>query len=173
MRGATDVFESALEWLRDNYGNFQFFVKRDIVWTMQTQILRITGQRDLPYKVFDRYPIIQTQLRTLSTDLAILDHNNHIELAAEFRYEPSHARVDILRSKLPVVSWNDEGLGKALRRIQEFTTKGEARVAYSVFVDEGGLHHTRPPHPNSKWIDWGNGVWVHCSVCYSQKQANP
>jgi hypothetical protein len=26
---------NALEWLKENYGRFRFFVERDVVWTIQ------------------------------------------------------------------------------------------------------------------------------------------
>lgn len=53
-----------------------------------------------------------------------MDENDIAEVAAEFKYEPSHRRNDILRSKFPVVFWNDDGVGKDIdiEGIHEFVS---------------------------------------------------
>ena len=163
MGVATDLLENALEWLRENYSNFRFFAERDVVWTVQMRLIKVIEAQQLPYTVFNDYPILPGKRRSLSADLAILSRDGSVQVAVEFKYEPSHSRRDILSSKFPVVSWGADGVGKDMNRVQEFVAKGKARVAYAVLVDEGGYFRSRPPHPGGKWVDWGNGVWVHCA----------
>lgn len=167
MEKATELFESALKWLRDNYAGLQLFLERDVVWTVQTRVIEQIRELGLPYKVFNDYPMLPGKRRSLSTDLAILGLDDCVEVAAEFKYEPSHGRSDILASKFPVVFWGKDGVAKDLKRIQEYVAQGKAKVAYSVFIDEGGYFRGRQPHPGSEWVDWGNGVWI----LYAQTQA--
>ncbi len=154
---AAELFESALPWLRENYGDFRFFVERDVVWTIQTHIIKLIEKQNLAYRVFHNFPVLSRR----TSDLAILSRDNSIEVAAEFKYEPSHDRksTDILPTKLPVVFWED-GVGKDMERIREFVAKGKAKVACLVFIDEGGYFRWREPFTNSEWIDWPNGVSV-------------
>lgn len=152
MNNATELFEGAMSWLKDNYNNFMFFMERDIVWTVQIHISQLIKEQRLPYQVFNDYPMLPGKRRSLSTDLAILDRTGLVEVAAEFKYEPSHNRKDILPKKFPVVFWGD--VGKDVERINDFVSKGKARVAYSVFIDEGSYFRHRVPHPGSEWIDW-------------------
>lgn len=166
---AVELFEQTLSWLRDNYTNFTFFAERDVVWTIQTHILKLIEEQHLPYKIFNDHPMISGKHRSLSTDLAIVDPRGCVQVAAEFKYEPSHSRGDIPQAKFPVVFWGDDGIGKDLARIRAFVTVGKARFAYSVLIDEGGYFRKRDPHPGSEWIDWGNDVWV----LYSKVVANP
>lgn len=156
MREAQELFESSIEWLRQNYGNFKFFTERDLVWTVQTHILSLIEENELHYKIFNDYPILPGKNRSLSADLAILNEKDEIEVAVEFKYEPSHKRKDIPKTKFPVVFWGDDGVGKDVKRIQEFIEKEKAKLAYSVFIDEGGSFRKREPHPRSKWLDWGS-----------------
>src|SRR5690242_16270653 len=101
---ATELFENAIGWLQQNYANFQFFVERDVVWTIQMYLIKQIKERDLPYKVFNDFPILPGSRRSLSADIAILNSNENdlVEVAAEFKYEPSHRRsdVDIWHTKL-------------------------------------------------------------------------
>lgn len=163
MKKATELFEDALEWLRNNYASFQFFQERDVVWTFQTYLIKEIEELGLLYRVFNDYPMLPGKRRSLSTDLAILNANDRVEVAVEFKYEPSHRRVDIMKSKLPVVDWGQAGVAKDLKRIQEFVAQGKARAAYFVFIDEGGYFRKRKPHPDSpdsEWVDWGSDIWA-------------
>ncbi len=155
-----ELFEETISWLKDNYSNTTFFVERDIVWTIQTKMLNVINERHLPYKVFNDYPMIPGKRRSLSTDLVIVNSQDQVKVAAEFKYEPSHSRVDIRENKFPVVFWGNEGVGKDITRIHTFVNEGSACAAYSIFIDEGGHFHKHNPHLGSSWIDWGNGIWV-------------
>ncbi len=170
MLNGGELFEQTLEWFRVHYSDYHFFVERDVVWTLQMHLSRLVASTRSPYHVFNDYPIIPGTRRSLSADLVLVEqHTNRIEVAAEFKYEPSHRRKDILPSKLPVVFWGDDGVGKDVKRVHEFVRLGKVQTAYAVFVDEGGAFHHRQPHPGSRWISWENGVWV----LYSRVAALP
>lgn len=158
MVSAVDIFEETIEWLKKNYSSFNFFVERDVVWTVQKHLIEIVRNRKLPYKIFNDHPILPGNRRSLSADIAILDEKNAIAVAVEFKYEPAHNRPGILKSKLPVVFWGDDGVGKDVKRINEFIQVGNVKTAYSIFIDEGGAFAHREPHPGSKWISWGNSI---------------
>jgi len=154
---AAGLFENAISWLRENYRDSRFFTERDIVWTVQTHIIKLIEKQNLTYRIFHNFPVIPGK----TTDLAILRQDNSIEVAAEFKYEPSHGRkfTDIWPTKLPVVFW-DYGVGKDMERIREFVSKDRTEVAYLIFIDEGGYFRWREPFSGSEWIDWQNGVSV-------------
>lgn len=121
----------------------------------------------LPFRVYNDYPMLPGARRSLSTDLAIVDLDDCVLAAVEFKYEPSHRRTDILPSKFPAVFWGEDGVARDLMKIRQDVTGGVAEVAYAVFIVEGGYFRCREPHPGSKWIDWGYQVWV----LYSRSQA--
>ena len=161
MESGSGLFEEALEWLHKNYASYRFYAERDLVWTVQTRLNSMIAQMGLPLQVFHGYPILPGKKQSLGADLAIVDSNGKVELTAEFKYEPSHGRTDILKTKFPVVAWGKGGVGHDVERVQQIVRAGRAGVAYSVFVDEGGcFHRSKRPHPGSEWRDWGNGVWV-------------
>ena len=154
---AAELFESTVEWLQSHYMNFRLFAERDIVWTVQLRIAQVIEEQNLPYRVFNDHTICGR-----SADLAILDGDS-VAVAAEFKYEPSHERKadrggDIQPGKFDVVSWAK--VVEDVQRVRECAERGNAKVAFSVFVDEGGHFRKHEPHPGSEWIDWGQGVWV-------------
>jgi hypothetical protein len=175
MESSDELFLSAIGWLKENYCGFRFFVERDVVWTVQKRILELVEQKGIPYRVFNDYPILPGKgRRSRSVDLAIVSQDETIEVAAEFKYEPSRRRHDICRHKLPVVFWTGEyGVGKDIERIQDFISAGKAQIAYSIFIDEGGRYRKRTPYPQSRWIDWGSNETetYKVSVLWSQDQA--
>lgn len=161
--GATDLFENSMQWLRQHYRDYRFFTERDVVWTVQRHIASEICRMDAPYRVFNDHTIMPR----IRTDLAILSGTS-IEVAIEFKYEPSHKRRadhggDIWPTKLEpsVVFWSGEGsVEKDVQRVKEYVDKKRARVAYSVFIDEGGRFRHRDPHFSSEWVDWEEGVSV-------------
>ena len=154
---AATLFENTMDWLRDAYGEHRFFVERDIVWTAQLRLLQEVEQANLTYRVLNDY----TLFRGTRADLAILN-GGAVEVAAEFKYEPSHARSgEFGPGKFPVVAWTGEGsVAKDVQRVHDYAAQGNAKTAYAVFIDEGGEFRHRDPHPGSEWRDWGNGVWA-------------
>ena len=157
------IFEETIEWLRTNYPTFNFFVERDIVWTIQRRLTEAINVKNLPYRVFHDYPILQGKKRAIC-DLVILDKAGKVMLAAEFKYEPSHKREDIWHTKFPVVFWGKEGVAKDIERIQNYVVKCLAEVGYFVFIDEGSSFRHRAPHEGSHWIDWGSYNQPHLNV---------
>lgn len=160
---AAQLFESALRWLQGRYSEYRFFTERDIVWTVQLRLIDEIERAGLPYRIFSDHTISG---RTRA-DLAILDGES-VEVAAEFKYEPSHERRsdrggDIWASKLnpSVVFWTGEGsVERDVQRLSQYVDGGSAKAAFSVFIDEGGRFRHRDPHGGSEWIDWGHGVWA-------------
>ena len=152
---AATLFENTMDWLRDAYGQHRFFSERDIVWTVQLRLLEEVEQANLPYRVLNDY----TLFRGNRADLALLN-GGAVEVAAEFKYEPSHARSgEFGPGKFPVVAWTGEGsVAKDIQRVHDYAAQGNAKTAYAVFIDEGGEFRHRDPHPGSEWRDWGNGV---------------
>jgi hypothetical protein len=98
--------------------------------------------------------------RAQSTDIAVVTPQDQIELALEFKYEPCHRRLDILKQKLPVVVWGIEGVANDLERIRQYVSCGKAKAARSYFLDEGGYFAHRPAHSGSVWISWGGNRCV-------------
>ena len=170
MTTATELFEGAMEWLREHYKQHRFFTERDVVWVLQLQTDEVIRKALLPYRVFTNHTV-SAKPRVIA-DLVILDSDNSVEVAVEFKYEPSHNRKahreggDIWPSKLDpsAVFWSGQGsVEKDVVRAREFVEAGRAKVGYSVFIDEGGHFRRREPFEGSRWTDWEDGMSVLCA----------
>lgn len=169
MKTASDIFEEALDWIKENYDKFSFHKERDITWTIQKKITEIIKNNDLPYKIYDEYPIKPGSRRSICVDIAILNKDftpkqgSAIEIATEFKYEPDHKREDMLtfyydsqgkkKTKFPLVFWKD-GVGKDIENARDYFFSKLAKVSYSIFIDEGGYFRSYAPFDGSKWIDF-------------------
>ena len=153
---AAALFEDTVAWLQQHYGTFEFWVERDIVWTVQTHLRELVADRGLPWMVLNDYPMLPGSRRSRSADLVIRDAGGKVLVAAEFKYEPSHHRLEFraMPGKLPVVFWGMEGVAKDVARIRDFVQAGKARAAFAVFIDEGRHFRHRPAHPGAEWRDW-------------------
>jgi hypothetical protein len=153
---ASALIEEAVDWLREHYGEFDFWVERDLVWTVQTRLRQVIRERGLPYLVLNDYPMLAGSRRSVSADLVVRDRRTGAMVAAEFKYEPAHWRTEFMAmpGKLPVVVWGAEGVAKDVGRIRAFVEQGVASVAFAVFIDEGRHFRHRAPHPGSRWVDW-------------------
>lgn len=156
---SSTLFESTIDWLRENYHDYRFYAERDIVWTVQTQLNKRIEELSLPYQVFNDY----TMKPRVRVDLAILNRGI-VEVIAEFKYEPSRARStanggDIASSKLKesVVIWSEAE--KDMGRVQEFVQNGKTKVGYSVVIDEGNRHSWRHVDP-AEWLKWDDNFSV-------------
>lgn len=167
MERASTLILEATRWLENCYERYTFFVERDIVWTIQGYLVDCIDARRLPYRVFNDYPMIPGSRRSLSADLAIVSvATGDVLAAAEFKYEPSHSRSDILKTKFPVVFWGKDGVQKDIKRIQQFVAEGRTEFACAIFIDEGGAFRHREPHPGSEWQPFGK-----CgSILYSEEE---
>ena len=154
VQATATLFEEAMAWLHERYDEFEFWVERDLVWTVQSRLRKMIQERSLPFGVMNDYPLIPGPRRGFSADLVIRDTESRVLVAAEFKYEPSHRRTELLPGKLPVVVWGDDGVAKDIQRIRDFVEQGVARVGFAVFIDEGGYFRHRSAHPGAAWNDW-------------------
>lgn len=169
MKTASNVFEETLDWVKEKYEEFGFHKERDITWTIQKKITEIITDNNLPYKVYDEYPIKPGNHRSICVDIAILNKDftprqgSTIEVAAEFKYEPDHKREDMLtyyydvegnkKTKFPLVFWR-EGVGKDIENAKEYFSSKLAKASYSIFIDEGGYFRSYATFVGSRWIDF-------------------
>jgi len=121
-------------------------------------------KKALPFKVYNDFPMLKARRRSLTTDLAILNKQDEVELAIEFKYEPDHQRgIGINRNIWPsklspsVVFWGKEGVKKDVERAKQYVNQKKAESAVTIFVDEGGLFRHRKPYRGTRWIDWNCG----------------
>jgi hypothetical protein len=159
VQEADRITQEAIDWLRKRYDDFRFFLPRDVAWTLQTRLLSLAAASPLDIRVFNDYLMLPGRPRAIYADLALLGPDDSVALALEVRYEPSHARPDILSSRLPLVFWG-EGVVNDVQRVREFARREAAASARSLFVDEGGHFRSRTPPPGSAWHDWGQGRWA-------------
>jgi hypothetical protein len=153
MTSPRDLFLESFHRLIIHLQAFTFYVERDLVWTLQTRLNELIREKGLPYRVYNDYGIFPGKRRALSADIVILDEADSIAVAAEFKYEPDHARTDIPKNKFPVVFWGKDGVLKDIQRIQRYVNEAGVQHAFAIFVDEGGYFRKREPHPGSRWID--------------------
>ena len=169
IKEASVIFEESIDWVKENYEKFYFHKERDIVWTIHKKITEIIKENNLPYKVYDEYPIMPGNRSSIRADLAILKKDfiprqgNTIEVAAEFKYEPDHEREDMLtffydaqgnkKTKFPLVFWK-EGVGKDIDNAREYFSLKLAKTSYSIFIDEGGYFRHNAPFVGSRWVDF-------------------
>ena len=161
---AKELFDEVLKWFRLNYGNYDFFMERDIEWTLQQKFSEIITSNNLSFEVFNNYPIMKGGRGSVCTDLAILNRQGEVEVAVELKFEPDHQRgygpkrnVWPTRLNPSVVFWQD-GVEKDVLRAQQYVSQGKAKMAVTMFVDEGGLfRHRRPPSSEAEWVDWECG----------------
>ena len=150
---AAALFENAMKRLRHDYAERPFFLERDIVWTVQVLLWDQVTENGLPYRVLNDYALCNKR-----ADLVILN-GDRIEVAAEFKYEPSHHRSsEFGPGKFPVVAWTE--VLTDVERIRRFVDEGNVRTAYAVLIDEGGHFRPHQVSPPSRWRNWDNGVCV-------------
>lgn len=160
------VFEDCLERIKINYKEYHFYCERDFVWTLQRLIDEYIRKNNLPFKVYNDYPIEPGKRRSKSVDLAIvsneLDYKELLngqamaELAVEFKFQPSKMRKDeVCIHKFPAVFW--PGIVEDVNRVKRFVKDKRTKKSIAIFVDELS-YYKRPKYAiqGSGWIDWGN-----------------
>jgi hypothetical protein len=161
---AEELFNQVLDWFRVNCGNYEFFMERDVEWALQQKLREKAATGNLSFEVFNNFPIMGSDRRSICADLAILDMQGEVEVAVELKFEPDHRRgFGPRRNTWPtrldpsVVFWK-EGVEKDVERAQQYVSQGRAKIAVTMFVDEGGLfRHRRPPSIKTEWVDWKCG----------------
>jgi hypothetical protein len=83
---AAMLFEEATAWLQKPYDEFEFWVERDLVWTIQTRLRPVIRQGSLPFRVLNDCPLLPGARRARSADLVIRDADQMVLVAAEFKY---------------------------------------------------------------------------------------
>jgi hypothetical protein len=164
-----ELFLRALAWLGETYGERIFYVERDIVFTLQARLRQAVAELGDMARVYNDYPMLPGPRRSLSADLVVLAPDGHVAVAAEFKYEPCHNRLDVLKNKLPVTVWTD--IVKDTARCAEFVAAAKADVAYAVCIDEGGYLARRDL---SVWADcrrWSSEPYMTTRLTYLSPQA--
>ena len=87
---ARQIFGETLEWFKENYGDYEFFAERDLVWIFQQKLKEIVTRDSLALRVYNDFPMLKAIRRSRCTDLAILNEAQEVELAIEFKYELDH-----------------------------------------------------------------------------------
>jgi hypothetical protein len=169
MNNANKIFLESMDWLKENYSVFRFITERDIVWTLQKKISDIINREHLTLKVFNDYPMIKAHRRSLSADLVVLNELSEVEVAVEFKYEPSHKRNEYTEGKFPVT--DRKGILNDITRIKEFTDSGKAKIGHAIFVDEGSHFYKKivPIENQGEWFKWGhyNSDLLNISVLWT------
>ncbi|MCL2853371.1 MAG: hypothetical protein FWE20_10150 [Defluviitaleaceae bacterium] len=168
MADILNIFDAALNHVLADYADHRFILERDFVWTLQKQLLGILDAEHGQYTVFNDYPIERGKLnRGISADLVIikkavtrecvLSGAAQVELAAEFKFEPSPKRTDICGFKLPVVFW--PSVVRDVERVRKFTEDNKARIGIAIFIDEHGRYRNEKRYSigcHSEWRHLGN-----------------
>lgn len=139
---AERLFTDALDWLGRRYGDRVFYVERDIVYTLQSKLNELISSQAGEWRVYNDYPMLPGPRRSLSADLSLLTPQRDVAVAAEFKYEPCHRRVDVLKNKLPVTVWSD--IVKDTVRISSGDCGGVDRRARWVRLTSGSLSAGTP-----------------------------
>lgn len=158
-------FINTLNHVKEHYSEYHFYCERDFVWTIQKLMREYFEKNNLPYRVYNDYPME----KGVHVDLAIVDYsikdNKAIQnglaqakITIEFKFEPSKLRSDeICVHKLPVVFFSE--VMKDVERVHKFVADKKTKRSIAILVDEYGRFKT-PQHmdvsPQSKWIDWGS-----------------
>ena len=128
-------------------------VERDIVYTVQARLVERVQSKQWPIRVYNDYPMIAGTRRSLSADLALVaTPTDQVLLAADFKYEPCHRRLDLLKNKLPVTVWTE--VTHDIDRAQQFVDQGRTKIAYAVCIDEGNYLAKRDLSVYEDHLEW-------------------
>ncbi|HAX72443.1 MAG TPA: hypothetical protein DCY20_02835 [Firmicutes bacterium] len=165
MIGVKDVFYQALEDIRIKYVDYQFMVDRDIAWMIQRKMTELIEVLDLPYEVFQDYPLEKGHRRNNGHTLMIvsrglnykdvLGNKEAVEVMIKIKYEPSKYRHDICDYQLPRVKPMD--VVEDISELERLVHDKKTNVGISLLVDECGRYLNRIGQTqHTKWIEWGN-----------------
>jgi len=171
---ARELFEQSLKWLEETYSQKKFFTERDIVWTIQNYLSEQIAKNNLPYKVLCEWPITTDGNKKSSWADLVIMKGLDIEIAAEFKYEPNHKRIEdfsVNKLKNDVVFWDKQGVGEDVQRVKKFSEERKAKTACSIFIDEGKRFRKREAFNGSQWHDWKNAD-VSVLICWAGNGAS-
>lgn len=143
-----DILDSVLKWLESAYGDYDFFLERDIAWTIQCKV------RESIYKGHYQLKVVH-EFRKF--DLAILNNQNIDQVVIELKYEPDHQRAnegDFLNTKFDVCAWCD--ILKDIKKAEDYVSQNPSRKAVTILFDEGDYWKKKQPQapPHTKWEIW-------------------
>ena len=159
MQQANSIAQQAIDWLREAYDQYVFYVRRDVAWTLQMHLAKLVRQAAVDLRVFNDYPVLQSKPRPYYADLVLVESDGSIDVALEVSYEPAHGRPDIPESRFPMVFWGEDVI-QDMQRAQEYVRRRAARASWSLFIDEGGHFRERVIPPGGEWQDWDQGRWA-------------
>lgn len=163
MAETLEYFTSSLSQVLSEYAKHRFILERDFVWTVQKRVLEGLEAANNNYTVFNDFPVEKGKFnRGISADLVILektvrrecihDGTGQLEVAVEFKFEPSPNREDICDFKLPVVFWS--AVQKDIDRVQRFTESKKAKTGIAIFIDEFGRYRDEKKYPIGSHSEW-------------------
>jgi hypothetical protein len=130
--------------------------------------MRLRATLPTGWIVHNDYPVIPGPRRAFSADLVLRDPSDATALAAEFKFEPSAARHDIQKHKLPVIEYAD--YSHDITRIDRFVSEGRCNCAVAILVDEGHRYATRVDNPRTQVDRWevaGHQIDVHTTWAHT------
>lgn len=165
MNDASRLFETALQWLRENYGDFLFRKEDDVVTVLWTQMVRRAKAENLAFYV-DYEQNFPVSFGRLQCDIVVFDTDHRPLLCLEVKYEPSRKRPDIAKRALKhsrpqhlLPGHGLKGHRCDIERIPYYVHEVGAEVAYAVLIDEDSYHCSRMANLvlplGTNWIRWG------------------
>lgn len=157
--------EVAVAEILASYADYRFVAERDIEWTLQKKFVDYTRRWGLGVGVWHQYPLPggRADVALGSERILAATLGAEVEVAIELKYEPLHSRTDVRRTRLPVCSFG--AVFADVERAKGYVASGKAKIAYAIFVDEGGYYRWRDPHADAVWKDFilsdGSKLSIH------------
>jgi hypothetical protein len=166
MTSAGQLFESALEWLRENYDQFLFRNENDIVTVLWARMVKVAKAQGLPFEVdYEQSFSVSSFERRLQCDIVVFGTNRKPLACIEVKFEPARTRPDTalrapkigrIQHLLPGHGLKDHHCD--IERLPLYVEKVGAEVAYAVFIDEDSHHHASFDSSQlpvgTSWIVW-------------------
>jgi len=149
MNDAARLFETALDWLRENYDDFLFRREDDVVTVLWGRMVRMAKAENLPLDV-DYEQNFTVSFGRLQCDIIVFSAERKPLLCAEVKYEPARSRPDIAKRALKhsrpehlLPGHGLKGHRCDIERIPHYVEEAGVEVAYAVLVDENSYHYSR------------------------------
>lgn len=148
------IIDLVKKWFKNSHEKYMFFTERDVVYSLQSYLKEEINKNNLPYMVFNDWPILPGKgKRHICADLILNNvsscnlqqcNDNCAEIAFEFKYEPDRKRkFDFHPNKLKsaVVSWKN--IEEDEKRVKKFVENNKTKIGCSIFIDEGGRFYKK------------------------------